>query len=85
MFACVVVVLSDGVHIGLADGMAEGIMRWTNGRVATYINWRADSAGQPNGGTYQNCMDIGSSGWEDTFCRSGTNLPLCQLGIDDSK
>ena len=72
----------EDVHIGMADGMAESVMRWTNGRVTTFIDWRP---GQPNGGTGQNCMTSESSGWEDCGCNTRERQPFCQLGVSDGK
>ncbi len=74
---------SGGVRIGFSDNAAEGRFIWSDGQDTTYKNWKA---GNPNGGTSQNCGVLQLSGadsgrWLDTTCtavmRSIVKVSLC--------
>lgn len=68
----------DGaVWLGGTDASTEGFWVWVTGESMGFQNW---GAGEPNGGTAENCMalDAGNSGaWDDRPC-SDTLAYVCE-------
>ncbi len=63
--------------IGLTDASSEGNWKWENGSTSAYRNW---SAGEPAGGTTENCAimtDYTSYAWIDVPCTRPYYAPIC--------
>jgi hypothetical protein len=60
-------IYDEYVWLGASDDASEGDWKWISGENWNYANW-AES--EPNGGTYENCLDYGdySSKWNDENC-----------------
>jgi len=58
---------SSNAFIGLNDIASEGVFVWDNGDPTVYLNW---SAGEPNGGSLENCVELSyaGNGWNDIPC-----------------
>jgi hypothetical protein len=55
------------VWLGASDEASEGDWKWITGETWDYTDW---AIGEPNGETYENCLDFGdySSQWNDERC-----------------
>ena len=68
--------LGDYVWIGLRDIQSEGSWQWYDGTpLGRYHGWAEN---EPNGGTQENCVDLGQEGWRDFAC--GAKKPfVCKM------
>ena len=58
------------IWLGLTDVEVEGIFRWADGYVATWVNW-ARNKPSGNVGNNQNCVKRHPNGqWNDLRCAS---------------
>ena len=68
----------NSIHLGAEDSEEEGAWRWYDGSPWTWDNWRA---GEPNGETAANCLQMYSGGkWDDFYC-TATNRFVCQVQV----
>ena len=68
----------NSIHLGAEDSEEEGAWRWYDGSPWTWDNWRA---GEPNGETAANCLQMYSGGkWDDFYC-TARNRFVCQVQV----
>jgi hypothetical protein len=66
---------SGEYFVGGSDNTTEGTWTWANGQRWSYTRW---AAGQPSGGTAENCVVVVSGGsWHDGGCNFNYFRSLC--------
>ena len=70
----------NGVWVDGSDAAQEGVWLTSAGKVMRYLGW---TSGQPNEGTYANCMMlVGNEVWDEICDRVDDNkASLCELRI----
>jgi hypothetical protein len=65
------------VWLGASDEANEGYWQWITGEAWDYTDWALE---EPNGGTYENCLDYGdySAQWNDENCDRKLNFYLVE-------
>ena len=63
-----------GQWLGLSDGRAEAVWRWTTTRILEWSDW---GPGSPNGVKVENCAVWNTGGWDDLRCHLKQPF-LCQ-------
>jgi hypothetical protein len=65
------------VWLGASDQAGEGDWQWITGEAWDYTDW---DAGEPNGGTWENCLDYSdySEQWNDEYCERKLDFYLVE-------
>ncbi len=72
--------MEEKVWIGLSDTEVEGSWLWVDERsLGEWNSWASD---EPNGGRYENCVELDASGWNDKVC--STLRPfVCKMAANE--
>lgn len=70
------------VWLGASDEASESDWQWITGEVWDYTDW---SAGEPNGGASENCLDFGDNDakWNDESCDRPLNFYLVEYSSEE--
>lgn len=70
-----------GYWVGITDTAVEGEWRTVLGDPATYLPWKPDPNGQPNGGTAANCVVAFNEELYDVDCAMAAYVFVCECSL----